>query len=62
VRQIATDDGVFEEYIFFPHNPDLVLVDTQLCANAPFRFLVSGMGLGEAAAIPHRTRLLAIAS
>jgi glycerol dehydrogenase len=41
---VYTDDGVFEEYVFFPHNPDLVLVDTQLCANAPFRFLVSGMG------------------
>ena len=41
---VYTDDGVFEEYIFFPHNPDLVLVDTQLCANAPYRFLVSGMG------------------
>jgi glycerol dehydrogenase len=41
---IYTDDGVFEEYMFFPHNPDLVLVDTQLAANAPYRFLVSGMG------------------
>jgi len=41
---VYTDDGVFEEYVFFPHNPDLVLVDTQLCANAPYRFLVSGMG------------------
>ena len=41
---VYTDDGVFEEYIFFPHNPDLVLVDTQMCANAPYRFLVSGMG------------------
>jgi glycerol dehydrogenase len=41
---VYTDDAVFEEYIFFPHNPDLVLVDTELCASAPFRFLVSGMG------------------
>jgi glycerol dehydrogenase len=41
---VYTDDGVFEEYVFFPHNPDLVLVDTQVCANAPYRFLVSGMG------------------
>jgi glycerol dehydrogenase len=41
---VYTDDGVFEEYVFFPHNPDLVLVDTELCAGAPFRFLVSGMG------------------
>ena len=30
--------------MFFPHNPDLVLVDTEVAANAPFRFLVSGMG------------------
>jgi glycerol dehydrogenase len=30
--------------VFFPHNPDLVLVDTEVAANAPFRFLVSGMG------------------
>ena len=41
---VYTDDGVFEEYVFFPHNPDLVLVDTEVAANAPFRFLVSGMG------------------
>jgi glycerol dehydrogenase len=41
---VYTDEGVFEEYVFFPHNPDLVLVDTQMCANAPYRFLVSGMG------------------
>jgi glycerol dehydrogenase len=41
---IYSDDGVFEEYMFFPHNPDLVLVDTQLAANAPYRFLVAGMG------------------
>ena len=41
---IYTDDGVFQEYIFFPHNPDLVLVDTAIAANAPFRFIVSGMG------------------
>lgn len=41
---VYTDDGVFQEYVFFPHNPDLVLVDTELAANAPYRFLVSGMG------------------
>ena len=41
---VYTDDGVFEEYVFFPHNPDLVVVDTEVAANAPFRFLVSGMG------------------
>lgn len=41
---IYTEDGAFEEYRFFPHNPDLVLVDTQLVANAPVRFLVAGVG------------------
>jgi glycerol dehydrogenase len=34
---IYTDDGVFEEYMLLPRNPDLVLVDTQVAANAPAR-------------------------
>ncbi|MET4224060.1 glycerol dehydrogenase [Oerskovia enterophila] len=41
---IYTEEGAFEEYRFFPHNPDLVLVDTQLVANAPVKFLVAGIG------------------
>jgi glycerol dehydrogenase len=41
---IYTEDGAFEEYRFFPHNPDLVLVDTQLVANAPVKFLIAGVG------------------
>lgn len=41
---IYTEDGTFEEYRFFPRNPDLVLVDTQLVADAPVRFLVAGVG------------------
>lgn len=41
---IYTDEGVFEEYLILPKNPDLVLVDTQIVAEAPVRFLVSGMG------------------
>lgn len=41
---IYTDDGVFEEYMLLPRNPDLVLVDTQVAVNAPVRFLVAGMG------------------
>lgn len=41
---IYTDDGVFEEYMLLPRNPDLVLVDTQIAVNAPVRFLVAGMG------------------
>lgn len=41
---IYTDDGVFEEYLFLPKNPDVVLVDTEVVAAAPARLLVSGMG------------------
>lgn len=38
------DDGSFSEYLFYPKNPDLVLVDSSLIAKAPVRFLVAGMG------------------
>ncbi len=41
---IYTAKGEFEEYMFFRKNPDLVLVDSQIIANAPVRFLISGMG------------------
>ncbi|MFP4662397.1 MAG: glycerol dehydrogenase [Halanaerobiales bacterium] len=41
---IYTENGVFEEYLFLPSNPELVLLDTQVIANAPVRFLVAGMG------------------
>ncbi|NLK07357.1 MAG: glycerol dehydrogenase [Firmicutes bacterium] len=41
---IYTEAGVFEEYLFLPRNPDLVLLDTEVIANAPPRFLASGMG------------------
>ena len=41
---IYTEDGEFEAYRFFPRNPDLVLVDSQLAANAPAEFLIAGVG------------------
>lgn len=41
---IYTDDGVFEEYLFLPQNPNLVLVDSDVIAKSPTRLLVSGMG------------------
>ncbi len=41
---VYTADGVFDRLIFYPHNPELVLVDTSLVAAAPRRYLVSGMG------------------
>lgn len=41
---IYNDDGTFDKYIFYPANPDAVIVDTQVIANAPTKFLVAGMG------------------
>lgn len=41
---IYTEDGEFEEYRFFPRNPDLVLVDSQIVANAPVSLLIAGVG------------------
>ncbi|WP_020153678.1 glycerol dehydrogenase [Caldibacillus debilis] len=41
---IYTEDGVFEEYLILPKNPDIVLVDTQIVANAPARLLAAGIG------------------
>ena len=44
IAVVYTPEGEFEEYRFFPRNPDLVLVDTLIIAQAPVRFFVSGMG------------------
>lgn len=41
---LYSDEGVFEEYLFLPSNPNLVLVDTDVVSKAPARLLVSGMG------------------
>ncbi len=41
---IYTDEGVFEEYLFLPASPNMVLVDTDIIAKAPARLLISGMG------------------
>ena len=41
---IYDDQGVFEEYRFYPKNPELVLVDTQVIAQSPTRLLIAGMG------------------
>lgn len=37
-------DGSFDDYAYFIQNPSVVLIDTTVIANAPTRFLVSGMG------------------
>lgn len=41
---IYTPEGVFDEYLFLPKNPDLVIMDTKIIANAPARLLAAGMG------------------
>jgi glycerol dehydrogenase len=41
---IYNDDGTFSNYIFYPKNPDVVIVDSSIIVKAPVRFLVAGMG------------------
>lgn len=41
---LYSEDGVFDSYLFFKRNPDLVLVDSSVVAKAPARLLVAGMG------------------
>ena len=41
---IYNDDGSFDKYLFYPTNPDAVMVDSQVIAEAPVSFLVAGMG------------------
>jgi glycerol dehydrogenase len=41
---IYTKSGEFDSYFFYKRNPDLVLVDTAVIAQAPPRLLVAGMG------------------
>ena len=45
---IYSDSGVFESYRFYSKNPDLVLVDTWVCAQAPVRLFASGIADGLA--------------
>ena len=41
---IYDEQGVYQREIVLKHNPNVVLVDTAVIAEAPVRFLVSGMG------------------
>ncbi len=41
---IYTNEGVFEEYLFLPKNPDLVLMDTDVIAKSPVRLTMAGIG------------------
>lgn len=41
---IYNDDHSFNSYLFYPNNPDFVMVDSNIIANSPEAFLVAGMG------------------
>lgn len=41
---LYTEQGVFQSVLYQKMNPQLVLVDTNVIAHAPLRFLVAGMG------------------
>ncbi|WBM70553.1 glycerol dehydrogenase [Buttiauxella sp. WJP83] len=41
---IYTDTGEFDRYLLLPNNPDMVVIDTQIVANAPARLLAAGIG------------------
>jgi glycerol dehydrogenase len=41
---LYSPDGIFEKVLYQKRNPTVVLVDLNIIANAPARFLISGMG------------------
>ncbi|CAB11766.1 Glycerol dehydrogenase Gld1 [Schizosaccharomyces pombe] len=41
---IYTPDGQFQKYSFYPLNPNLIFIDTDVIVRAPVRFLISGIG------------------
>ena len=41
---LYTPEGAFDDYAYFKQSPSVVMIDTTVIANAPARFLVSGMG------------------
>ena len=41
---LYTPDHHFDDYAYFRQSPSVVLIDTTVIANAPARFLISGMG------------------
>ena len=41
---IYNELGAFDSYLFYPQNPNVVVMDTNIIARAPARLLVAGMG------------------
>ena len=51
VSVIYKEDGSFDGYEFYPKNPDTVMVDSEIVAQAPVRLFASGMSDGLATLI-----------
>ncbi|MDD4239225.1 MAG: glycerol dehydrogenase [Desulfotomaculaceae bacterium] len=45
---IYTEEGVYDHVYYQKNNPNVVLMDTNIIAKAPMRYLISGMGDGLA--------------
>lgn len=45
---LYNDDHEFDRYLPLPRNPEMVVVDTEVIAKAPVRFLMAGIGDGLA--------------
>ena len=41
---LYNDDRTFDRYLFYPTNPDAIIVDSNIIAEAPVKFLIAGMG------------------
>lgn len=41
---VYSDSGMVDRDVFLPRSPEIILVDSQLIANAPVRFLTAGIG------------------
>ncbi len=55
---LYTEDHVIDEIVIIKRNPDLVIVDTKVIAEAPARFFTAGMGDALATWIEARTCML----
>jgi len=44
VSVVYTEEGVFEEYRFIDKNPALIVIDSEIIAKAPVRYLIAGIG------------------
>lgn len=54
ISVLYKEDGRFQQYLYYKKNPDLILVDTEVIAKAPVRFLISGIADALATAVEAR--------